>query len=74
MFRGRINLTREQRELVKDTFDNTCAHCPKDTRLMIHHLDGNPNNNEIENLILLCDECHSDQHPHNEEGIKSFYD
>ena len=24
----------------------------------IHHIDGNPRNNEISNLVLLCPNCH----------------
>ena len=26
----------------------------------IHHIDGNPRNNEISNLVLLCPSCHSE--------------
>jgi 5-methylcytosine-specific restriction endonuclease McrA len=25
---------------------------------LVHHIDGNPRNNEISNLVLLCPECH----------------
>ena len=25
----------------------------------IHHIDGNRHNNELNNLILLCDKCHA---------------
>jgi 5-methylcytosine-specific restriction endonuclease McrA len=25
---------------------------------LVHHIDGNPRNNEIGNLVLLCPECH----------------
>jgi len=28
----------------------------------IHHIDGNPKNNKLENLILLCPNCHSQFH------------
>jgi 5-methylcytosine-specific restriction endonuclease McrA len=31
----------------------------KDSPPLIHHLDGNPGNNEINNLVLLCPNCHS---------------
>ena len=27
---------------------------------LIHHIDGNPRNNEINNLVLLCPKCHSE--------------
>jgi len=25
---------------------------------LVHHMDGNPRNNKITNLVLLCPECH----------------
>lgn len=25
---------------------------------LVHHMDGNPRNNRISNLVLLCPECH----------------
>lgn len=27
---------------------------------LIHHIDGNPRNNEMSNLVLLCPKCHSE--------------
>ena len=30
--------------------------------LHVHHIDRNPNNNEDENLIVLCATCHRDRH------------
>lgn len=31
----------------------------EDLEPLIHHVDGNPKNNEIDNLVLLCPNCHS---------------
>lgn len=31
----------------------------EDSESLIYHLDGNPKNNEINNLVLLCSKCHS---------------
>jgi 5-methylcytosine-specific restriction endonuclease McrA len=25
---------------------------------LVHHMDGNPRNNEMSNLVLLCPDCH----------------
>lgn len=25
---------------------------------LVHHIDGNPKNNEVSNLVLLCSKCH----------------
>jgi 5-methylcytosine-specific restriction endonuclease McrA len=32
----------------------------EDLESHIHHIDGNPRNNEISNLVLLCPKCHSE--------------
>ncbi len=51
---------------IRELFNYYCAHCEKDCRnfksgesvLQVHHIDENPGNNEIENLIPLCARCH----------------
>ena len=51
---------------VRELFDFFCARCDKDCRnsknadsvLQVHHIDENPGNNELENLIPLCSSCH----------------
>ena len=51
---------------VRELFDFYCAKCGKDCRnsknsksvLQVHHIDENPGNNELENLIPLCATCH----------------
>lgn len=30
--------------------------------IQLHHIDGNPNNNALENLQILCPNCHSQVH------------
>ena len=40
--------------------DRTCSICRIPNKgTQIHHIDGNPSNNDIENLAVLCLECHS---------------
>lgn len=41
--------------------NRTCCvcRCPKKT-IQIHHIDENPSNHNIENLALLCLECHNE--------------
>ncbi len=39
--------------------DRKCCIDQKE-RVQLHHIDGNPNNNNIENLALLCLDCHDD--------------
>jgi len=51
---------------VRELFDFYCARCGKDCRnsknsesvLQVHHIDENPGNNDLENLIPLCASCH----------------
>ena len=51
---------------VRELFDFYCARCDKDCRnsknadsvLQVHHIDENPGNNKLENLIPLCASCH----------------
>ena len=51
---------------VRLLFNHHCARCGKDCStpqnqrelLQVHHIDGNPGNNNLENLIPLCSVCH----------------
>ena len=51
---------------VRELFDFYCARCSKDCRnsknadsvLQVHHIDENPGNNDLANLIPLCAACH----------------
>ena len=51
---------------VRELFNYHCARCEKDCRktknaqmvLQVHHIDENPANNVLENLIPLCASCH----------------
>jgi hypothetical protein len=51
---------------VRELFNYHCARCAKDCRtatnaqmvLQVHHIDENPANNSIGNLIPLCASCH----------------
>ena len=51
---------------VRELFNYYCAKCSNDCRkskmaqmvLQVHHIDENPSNNVLENLIPLCASCH----------------
>lgn len=52
--------TKQIQELFKKLkTDNKCANCGLDVCLEIHHIDGNPHNNNVENLQVLCRDCHN---------------
>lgn len=52
---------------IRKLFNHHCAKCGQDCNipngskhevLQVHHIDENPGNNAIENLIPLCSRCH----------------
>lgn len=44
----------------------------KELTLEIHHIDGNPNNNVINNLQILCPNCHSQTYNWRSKNIKGY--
>lgn len=46
--------------LEKDNY--TCQKCGSKKDIHIHHIDWNENNNDFENLIVLCNSCHRKLH------------
>lgn len=48
-----------QDELLFNT-DHTCSRCRERNKdVQVHHIDGNSNNNDLANLVVLCLDCHS---------------
>jgi len=61
-FRGTTKqISNINRKLFKD-IDKKCSKCNSRVRVSIHHKDRNRLNNIKENLILLCNSCHSKLH------------
>ena len=55
-------IPKKVKDAVLKEFDHRCAICACD-RPQIHHIDENHTNNDINNLLPLCPNCHlSDQH------------
>lgn len=48
-------------KLVKER-GGMCQICSSDIFHHIHHLDGDPSNNDESNLLLVCIECHKGAH------------
>lgn len=46
-----------------------CEACQSDYRITIHHIDGNPFNNSLENLRVLCWSCHLLYHTPTDPGV-----
>ena len=39
------------------------------SKMAVHHIDGNPQNNDLKNLVVLCASCHLKIH---KSGLKDF--
>ena len=39
-----------------------CKKCKNTKKLEVHHIDWNNKNNELENLVVLCEGCHHNIH------------
>lgn len=42
--------------------DTKCAWCDATDNLLVHHIDGNRQNNDLTNLVTLCKRCHQTHH------------
>ncbi|WP_158269850.1 WYL domain-containing protein [Desulfonatronum sp. SC1] len=54
----------ERRGLLVSTKGNHCSNCGSASRLHVHHIKplSKGGSNELSNLELLCETCHSDEH------------
>ena len=50
------------RRLAKENFNQECSICKAIEKLGVHHIDGNHKNNQLINLIILCNKCHCIEH------------
>ena len=58
----RESIPKKIKDAILDEYDHRCAVCGGD-RPHIHHIDEDPTNNDPENLLPLCPNCHlRDQH------------
>jgi len=48
--------------VVLERDNHTCQKCGSKDDIHIHHIDWNKENNELDNLILLCNSCHLTLH------------
>ncbi len=62
-------LPKKVRKEVYKLHKHMCQYCGDKERLHVHHEDLNPENNELDNLSLLCYICHSTEHPDKADEI-----
>jgi len=41
---------------------NVCNVCGSQESLVVHHINGDRNDNQLENLVPLCEDCHHEIH------------
>jgi phage FluMu protein Com len=67
----RIKLSQDIVGRIYFKYKCQCANCGENQNLHIHHVDFNRNNNDEENLILLCKDCH--KFIHSKMGKRRYY-
>lgn len=74
-----VNSHKLKIKLIQDGIkDNRCELCGLDTwnnlpiPLELHHIDGNHYNNNLNNLQILCPNCHAQQENNSGKGIKKI--
>jgi len=62
--RDKVVLERAMKIRLFETRSQVCERCGygKQQILQVHHKDGNHHNNDIENLELICPNCHCEEH------------
>lgn len=56
--RSSHGFTAKLKKEIKIRDENRCQMCRSINQLEVHHIDGNPLNNDPENLITICKRCH----------------
>lgn len=61
MERRRIPKENKVRAILQQEINSVCPFCDSTDvgHFQIHHIDDNPSNNEMNNLLLVCPTCHS---------------
>jgi hypothetical protein len=63
MAKKRIKIPAELEKMTLYKSANTCNVCRDLNKgIQIHHIDQNPSNNILSNLIVLCQDCHDEAH------------
>lgn len=67
---------RKMRGVAMWLANDTCFNCDKkDPANHVHHVDHNPENNDLQNLVVLCEPCHILVHQTDyvPENLKAYY-
>jgi 5-methylcytosine-specific restriction endonuclease McrA len=60
--------------LIERQDNPVCCGCGEDKRylLCVHHIDGNKDNNVLENFEILCPTCHAKRHLYFDEKSNTW--
>lgn len=77
----KITSDKLKKRLIKEGyFEHKCYRCNKkewegeEIPIELHHKDGNSKNNNLENLTILCPNCHTQTKNHGSKNIKKHVD
>lgn len=61
MAKARKSIPQKTKSLLQQEINSQCPICDNQNvdHFEIHHIDGNPENNSPDNLLMLCPICHS---------------
>lgn len=63
MAKHRTSIPEKLAANVRWLSENTCCICTEPEKdIQLHHIDGNPTNHSVENLAVLCLQCHDKTH------------
>jgi hypothetical protein len=69
MGKTRISVPENIKLEVISKCNNRCCVC-QTPFIVIHHIDEDPSNNDVDNLAPLCPNCHSQAHSSNQMSVK----
>ena len=61
MNKNRVNPSEKLKIDILSLCNNRCCIC-QTPFIIIHHIDKNPSNNDLDNLAPLCPNCHAQAH------------
>jgi len=74
-----LDFNRDLKEVIRNRDRRKCQICEKTElenkeKLSVHHIDYNKQNNNIDNLVSLCRNCHRKTNFNRNNWIKYFYE
>lgn len=69
---SKTHIIEEYQIIANEIYEYKCCGCGKtEGKLMVHHIDGDHDNNSPDNLVWLCFGCHNKAHPNRPKGDSS---